>query len=168
MGKLIKTGGAAIIFFIILLQILAFPMPLPEAIRLQADVWAAPYSVSDFKKDEFDCGNMGPLLCDWLALKGWDISIVMGGPPGGIGHVWLEEKNSGKYIEPTLKTVFLPKFFFFTWTQLHYRTNLRVQKRVFNSSTDYVLKNADILENREIDYYFYIDYPTLAAKAAKS
>lgn len=160
MGKIKKLVIAGLII-LELLQVLALPMTLPEAVRLQKDVLSAPYSIWDYKEDEFDCSNMALLLADWLELRGWDMDIIVGdGPNATAGHVWIEEKETGKYIETTKKTVFLPKSIYFFYCNLGYNTDWFPLRNRYDSSTEVFFSAGAGLEP-EWDYYQYIDYPTL-------
>lgn len=90
--------------------------------QLKEDVAAAPYNISDYEMDRFDCSNMAALLHDWLELKGYDVKVFVG--MGNIyGHIWLLVggykyvisssegrevvlKNNSYWVEPTGKTIF--------------------------------------------------------------
>jgi hypothetical protein len=104
MRKIIKIGIFVGIVLIIA-QIGAWPLSLPQATKLQTDVWKAPYSTLDYEEDEFDCSNMAALLGDWLELQKWNTTIVR--TPGK--HAWIEVCGK-KYVEPTSKNIFFAGF----------------------------------------------------------
>ena len=124
MRKLIKKIGIFVGIVLIIAQIGALPLSLPEAIHLQIDVWKAPYSTWDYEKNEFDCSNMAALLEDWLELQKWNTTIVRA--PGK--HAWIEVSGK-KYVESISKNVF---FAGFTYNQKY-----ATQERYNNSNEIY-------------------------------
>ena len=106
MKKRYKVGIFVVAFALLVLQIGALPMTLPQAARLQKDVLLAPYSVWDYEIHKFDCSNMAALLHDNLQTKGWNVSIAEGDHPDRIyGHAWVE--INGKPIDAKMKLVCL-------------------------------------------------------------
>jgi len=70
--------------------------------RLQVDITAAPYNVSDYQIHSFDCSNMCGLLHDWLEEKGWNVKIYIGERNGG-SHAWL--LVNGTWVEAIWKSL---------------------------------------------------------------
>lgn len=68
----------------------------------------APYSVSDYKEDIFDCSNMCALLNDYLRNQGVNCSILVvnTGVDVDIDHCFLKCGND--YIETTEKRILSP------------------------------------------------------------
>lgn len=68
----------------------------------------APYSVSDYKEDIFDCSNMCALLNDYLRNQGVNCSILIvnTGVDVDIDHCFLKCGND--YIETTEKRILSP------------------------------------------------------------
>lgn len=79
---------------------------LSEIERLQQDVSALPYDISDYKENIFDCSNMAVLSWEFLNAK-WNATILRGIRKNNfnksIVHSWVEV---GEYcIEVTKKEV---------------------------------------------------------------
>jgi hypothetical protein len=66
----------------------------------------APYSVSDYKEDIFDCSNMCALLNDYLRNQGVNCSILVVNTGVSVDHCFLKCGND--YIETTEKRILSP------------------------------------------------------------
>ena len=99
MRKIAKIG-IFVGMVLVILQIGALPLTLPEAVKLEKDVQEAPYCITDYEKGEFDCSNMAALLSDYLEFKGWNTTIVRAPDR----HAWI--KVNDKLVEPTSKRIF--------------------------------------------------------------
>ena len=147
MRKIIKIGIFVGIVLIIA-QITAIPLTLPEAARLQIDVWKAPYSTWDYEESKFDCSNMAALLTDDLDQKGWNATIRVGYGKKH-GHAWINV--NGKCVEPTSKLLW--------FDSIHNLEFPKGQERFDNSSEAYqsdCLKYGADFAERNWDYQKYL------------
>lgn len=85
---------------------------LPEKQILQLDIDKAPYNISEYQENIFDCSNMAALLHDWLETQTqtkWNVEVWYGceSPSCREGHEWLEVigNESNFTIEVTSKTI---------------------------------------------------------------
>lgn len=148
MRKLIKIGIFVGVVLIIA-QITVLPLTLPEAVKLQIDVWQAPYSIRDYEEDEFDCSNMAALLTDNLDQKGWNATI-RAGYGKKYGHAWVEV--NGKCVESTAKLLW--------FSSIHDLTYPKEQEKFDNSSQSYqndCLKYGADFAEEEWDYQKYLN-----------
>ncbi len=88
------------------------PAILSEKQKLLLDINYAPYNISEFKENIFDCSNMAALLHDWLETQTqtkWNVEVWFGceSPSCKEGHEWLEVigKESNYTIEVTSKKI---------------------------------------------------------------
>lgn len=88
------------------------PSILPEKQILQLDIDKAPYNISEYQENIFDCSNMAALLHDWLETQTqtkWNVEVWYGceSPSCREGHEWLEVIGNGSNftIEVTSKTI---------------------------------------------------------------
>ncbi|HMB46443.1 MAG TPA: hypothetical protein VKL21_11550 [Candidatus Methanoperedens sp.] len=88
------------------------PSILSEKQILQLDIDNAPYNISEYQENIFDCSNMAALLHDWLETQTqtkWNVEVWYGceSPSCREGHEWLEVIGnvSNFTIEVTSKTI---------------------------------------------------------------
>ncbi len=88
------------------------PAILSEKQILQLDIDNAPYKISEYQENIFDCSNMAALLHDWLETQTqtkWNVEVWYGceSPSCREGHEWLEVigNESNFTIEVTSKTI---------------------------------------------------------------
>lgn len=88
------------------------PAILSEKQILQLDIDKAPYNISEYQENIFDCSNMAALLHDWLETQTqtkWNVEVWYGceSPSCREGHEWLEVigNESNFTIEVTSKTI---------------------------------------------------------------
>jgi len=102
-----------IVLVILVFIMLLYPVQAFTCDEIIADVQAAPYNVSDYELDVFDCSNMAMLQHDWLTAKGHIVYIHCGAnKTHKVGHAWLQV--DGYMIEATTKD----------WAHWYYETDV--------------------------------------------
>lgn len=93
-------------------EIYPTPALLSEKQKLQLDIDNAPYNISEYQENIFDCSNMAALLHDWLETQTqtkWNVEVWYGceSPSCREGHEWLEVigNESNITVEVTSKTI---------------------------------------------------------------